>query len=401
MTEQQNQKETKAPKQELLVLDPFQHQEAELTKLASDYTNYVVTEDNLKEAEAARLKVWRIRVKELGAGLKERLAKIKEFKEDQETKYEKLCNIIQPVEESLEKKIALVKAAKEKREREEKEKEQARLSGHRTKLADLTKLAVKINSMELEDLEKVDTAWVDQYDSQEFKNEFIQAVSAVVLAKTSRQELLELRKKEADRKAKEEAEKAGAKKYDDDFKLLTEMLTKVNLTEDLKEVQIFLEIGTNAKPEAYGINATQAQGVLAALKMLAENREDFLTKRAAEKVTVVPKETPQVEPEATPDLPASMSGYVPNRGAFASGPISTDRDVYFSDIPKEQPTAPNMANHIPDMEEPEVVQANFDASLDEFNVFSYETYKVALSKNVPEKAAKSILNYCEHMLKTK
>lgn len=400
MTEQQNQEEAKAPKQELLVLDPFQHQEAELTKLASDYTNYVVTEDNLKEAEAARLKLWRIRVKELGAGLKERLAKIKEFKEDQETKYEKLCNITQPVEESLEKKIAVVKAAKEKREREEKEKEQARLLGHRTKLSELTKLAVKINSMELEDLEKIDTAWVNEYEPQEFKNEFIQACAAVELAKTSRHELLLLRKAEADRKAKEEAEKAGAKKYDDDFKLLTEMLTKVNLTEDLKEVEVFLEIGTNAQPAAYGPNATQAQGVLAALKMLSETRKEFLIQRALEKVTVAPKETPQIEPEPTLDI-APSSGHIPNREAFASGPISTDRDVYFSDIPKEQPTAPNMANHIPDMEEPEVVQANFDTSLDEFNIFKFETYTVALSKNIPEKAAKSILSYSEHRLKTK
>ncbi len=413
MTEQVNQEEAKAPKQELLVLDPFQHQEAELNKLAADYTNMVVTEENLKDAEAARLKLWRIRVKEIGKALKERVAKIKEFKDDQETKAEKLCNIIQPVEEALEKKIAEVTAAKEKREREEKEKEQKRLTGHRTKLSELTKINLKINSMSLEELNAIDISWTDTYDGQEFKEEFSSAVAAITTAKANRVELLELRKKEEERKKQEDEAKEAAEQRDKDFKALTKMLTDVNLTEDVKQVEVFLEIAENTKPEIYGTNAVQAEGILSALKMLSETRKEFLVKRALNAVTFKPKveETPQFqnETESQEETEVLKMEGSPELGqtlkSIPEEPLSFNRPAFGT--PKDAPSI-TMENHVPDMHEPkEEVQYNTSGSgkpafeESEFNVFSYASFKVALSKNVPEKAAKSILNYCEHMLKGK
>ena len=302
MLELENQEQ---PTTGLSVLTPFQHQEAELTKLAQDYKNLVVTEQNLKEAEEARMKLWRIRVKEIAKTLKQNLEKIKSFKTEQEEKAEKLCNIIQPVEEDLEKRIQIVKAAKEKREKEEKEKEAKRVLGHRTKVAELNKLTLKVNVMEMEELSLIDIAWADSYDAQEFMPEFTQALTAINLAINSRKELLVLRKAEADRKAKEEAEKAGAKKYEENFKILTEMLTSVNIEEDLTKVEILLEIADNTNPETYGPNAAQAKGVLTALKMLAKTRRDFLIKRAQERVTfsakkeVVEEESIKEEPLPT------------------------------------------------------------------------------------------------------
>jgi len=372
----------------LSVLTPFQHQEAELTKLAQDYKNLVVTEQNLKEAEEARMKLWRIRVKEIAKTLKQNLEKIKSFKTEQEEKAEKLCNIIQPVEEDLEKRIQIVKAAKEKREKEEKEKEAKRVLGHRTKVAELNKLTLKVNVMEMEELSLIDIAWADSYDAQEFMPEFTQALTAINLAINSRKELLVLRKAEADRKAKEEAEKAGAKKYEENFKQLTEMLTSVNIEEDLTKVEVLLEIADNTNPENYGPNAAQAKGVLTALKMLAETRREFLIKRAQERVTFsfkkevvqedLIKEEPVIMETERVELPKN------DNLTFNSG---TYIIVGSKEQPKEeQPTT------LPDL------PAGSSTDNAEYNYFSINEYRIALSKNVSEKAAKSILNYCTHIL---
>lgn len=399
MLELENQEQ---PTTGLSVLTPFQHQEAELTKLAQDYKNLVVTEQNLKEAEEARMKLWRIRVKEIAKTLKQNLEKIKSFKTEQEEKAEKLCNIIQPVEEDLEKRIQIVKAAKEKREKEEKEKEAKRVLGHRTKVAELNKLTLKVNVMEMEELSLIDISWADSYDAQEFMPEFTQALTAINLAINSRKELLVLRKAEADRKAKEEAEKAGAKKYDDDFKVLTEMLTSVNIEEDLTKVEILLEIGTNSQPSAYGPHAAQAQGVLAALKMLAETRREFLIKRAQERVTFsAKKEVVQEESIKEEPLPTTKEKWVMmeteqvelpendnptfNRGTY--GTYGTYGIVGSKQQPKEEP--PTTQPEIP---------AGMSTDNTEYNYFSINEYRIALSKNVSEKAAKSILNYCTHIL---
>lgn len=373
---------------QVTLLTPFQHQEAELRKLADDYRNLVVTEQNLKEAEEARLKLWRIRVKEIGKTLKENLETLKGVKTDQEKKAERLSSITQPVEEDLERKISIVKAAKEKREKEEREREANRVRGHNQKLSELSSLTAKINKMmSVEEVNAVDLSWTGEYEAEEFSEAFVTACNNVFSAKAARIELLELRKKEEERKAAEEAKNKTELHYENKFKELTSMLSAINTVEEIEKVEAYIEIAKNEDTTIYGPYSDQATPVLQALGVIAQGRKDFLIKRAHEEVKISPREEVPASDKHEPESQEPV--YVPKRPAF--GHVSQNYEPQ---------------NHIPDINEPEdtheqVSKDGIEEKLPEnpdLNYFTYGNFVVGLSKNVPERAAKSILNYCQHIL---
>lgn len=105
-----------------LQLTPFEQTKENLIALASDYKNMVVTKDNMKEANEARLVLYRKRIEIQNVATANRKT-IKEFlKNNNDATEEELIGTIEPTELALEAKIKTVKDAIAEEERIENER---------------------------------------------------------------------------------------------------------------------------------------------------------------------------------------------------------------------------------------------------------------------------------------
>lgn len=202
-----------------LQLTPFEQTKENLIALASDYKNMVVTKDNMKEANEARLVLYRKRI-EIQNVAKANRKTIKEFlKNNNDATEEELIGTIEPTELALEAKIKAIKDAIDEEERIE----AARIAKHKAALYSISNETVKaINSIDMFYLKAInDTVLADL---EEFTAEGEQLLSALKETAKNRLELLEFQaKKKAEQdayelqiareeKAKKEAEEKEAQK---------------------------------------------------------------------------------------------------------------------------------------------------------------------------------------------
>lgn len=178
-------------------LTPFEATKETLISLASDYANMVVTRENLKEANEARLVLYRKRI-EIQNIAKANRKTIKEFlKNNNDATEEELIGTIEPTELALEAKIKAIKDAIAEEEKIESE----RISRHKHILESIKSKTVAI-------LNSTDTNWLNQVnntvltDLEEFTAEGEQLLSTLKETAKNRLEMLEF---QAKKKADEEA----------------------------------------------------------------------------------------------------------------------------------------------------------------------------------------------------
>lgn len=183
-------------------LTPFEQTKETLIGLALDYKNMVVTRENLKEANEARLVLYRKRI-EIQNVAKANRKTIKDFLKSNNDAIEvELIETIEPTEIALEDKIRVVKYAIEEEERIE----QARIKKHQDCLALIRTKTVEVtNSNDIDWLK----TWFEENDIkpslEEFQEEYDQILSTLKETAKNRLELLEF---QAKKKADEEAELA-------------------------------------------------------------------------------------------------------------------------------------------------------------------------------------------------
>lgn len=109
----------------VMVLTPYEITKAELTKLAEDYKNLVVSEETFEEAKKARLAL-RGKRYDIQNVLKHNKGVLNKLKDSQEELANSLVNIILPVEDAIDSGIKTIEKRKEeekqRKEREEKER---------------------------------------------------------------------------------------------------------------------------------------------------------------------------------------------------------------------------------------------------------------------------------------
>jgi hypothetical protein len=180
-------------------LTPFEQTKETLIALALDYKNMVVTKENLKEANEARLVLYRKRI-EIQNVAKANRKTIKDFLKNNNDAIEtELIEVIEPTELALEDKIRVIKHAIEEEERIE----AARIAKHKETLDKLKNEIVNAtNSVNMLHLKTIIEATV-LADLEEFKAEGEQLLSTLKETAKNRLELLEF---QAKKKADEEAE---------------------------------------------------------------------------------------------------------------------------------------------------------------------------------------------------
>lgn len=181
-----------------LQLTPFEQTKENLIALASDYKNMVVTKDNMKEANEARLVLYRKRI-EIQNVAKANRKTIKEFlKNNNDATEEELIGTIEPTELALEAKIKAIKDAIAEEERIE----ATRIAKHKATLDNISNETVKAtNSIDMLYLKAINDTVLT--DLEEFTAEGEQLLSALKETAKNRLELLEF---QAKKKADEEAE---------------------------------------------------------------------------------------------------------------------------------------------------------------------------------------------------
>jgi hypothetical protein len=179
-------------------LTPFEAKKEELISLASDYKNMVVTKENLKEANEARLVLYRKRI-EIQNVAKANRKTIKDFlKSNNDAIETELIETIEPTEIALEGKIKQVKDAIEL----EGQKEAARVAKHKQWLDVIRAKTVEVtNSNDIEWLK----TWFEEdepLDLEEFTAEGEQLLATIKETAKNRLELLEF---QAKKKAEQDA----------------------------------------------------------------------------------------------------------------------------------------------------------------------------------------------------
>lgn len=191
-----------------LQLTPFEQTKENLIALASDYKNMVVTKDNMKEANEARLVLYRKRIQIQNVAKANRKT-IKEFlKNNNDATEEELIGTIEPTELALEAKIKTVKDAIAEEERIESE----RVLKLRAVLDNLRDETIKAtNSNDTTYLKTMIEATVI-IDLQELQEVGESLLSTLKETAKNRLELLEFQE------AKRKQEEAAAQKLIDDEK---------------------------------------------------------------------------------------------------------------------------------------------------------------------------------------
>lgn len=180
-----------------LQLTPFEQTKENLIALASDYKNMVVTKDNMKEANEARLVLYRKRI-EIQNVAKANRKTIKEFlKNNNDATEEELIGTIEPTELALEAKIKTIKDAIAEEERIE----ATRIAKHKAALDNISNETVKAtNSIDMLYLKAINDTVLT--DLEEFQAEGEQLLSALKETAKNRLELLEF---QAKKKAEQDA----------------------------------------------------------------------------------------------------------------------------------------------------------------------------------------------------
>jgi hypothetical protein len=186
-------------------LTPFEATKENLVALASDYKNMVVTRDNLKEANDARLVLYRKRI-EIQNVAKANRKTIKDFlKSNNDAIETELIETIEPTEIALEGKIKAIKDAIDEEERVE----QARIKKHQDWLDLIRAKTVEVtNSNDIDWLK----TWFEEdekIDLEEFSAEGDKLLLTIKETAKNRLEMLEF---QAKKKAEEEAELLKAEK---------------------------------------------------------------------------------------------------------------------------------------------------------------------------------------------
>lgn len=190
-----------------LQLTPFEQTKENLIALASDYKNMVVTKDNMKEADKARLVLKNARLGISKTATANRKT-IKEFlKNNNDATEEELIGTIEPTELALEAKIKAIKDAIAEEERIE----ALRVAKHKETLDKIKEEIVNAtNSVNMLYLKTINHTVLA--DLEEFTAEGEQLLSTLKETAKNRLELLEFQE------AKRKQEEAAAQKLIDDEK---------------------------------------------------------------------------------------------------------------------------------------------------------------------------------------
>jgi hypothetical protein len=224
-------------------LTPFEQTKETLTALASDYKNMVVTKENLKEANEARLVLYRKRI-EIQNVAKANRKTIKDFLKNNNDAIEtELIEVIEPTELDLEGKIKKVKDAIAEEERIENE----RVLKLRAVLDSLRDETIKAtNSNDITYLKTI-LVYAITVDLQELKEVGESLLSTLKETAQNRLELLEF---QAKKKADEEAE---AKRIADEEKSRKEAEEKLFNEESEKAKE---ELGTEIVKDLHAAEQT-------------------------------------------------------------------------------------------------------------------------------------------------
>lgn len=209
-------------------LTPFEATKENLIALASDYKNMVVTRENLKEANEARLVLYRKRI-EIQNVAKSNRKTIKDFlKSNNDAIETQLIETIEPTEIALEGKIKAIKDAIDEEERIE----QARIKKHQDWLDLIRAKTVEVtNSNDIEWLK----TWFEEDDIkpslEEFQEEYDQLILTIKETAKNRLEMLEF---QAKKKAEEAAEQLRAQQALHEIQV-AEMSVKADYREGIVE----------------------------------------------------------------------------------------------------------------------------------------------------------------------
>lgn len=165
------------PKQEVIILTPFESQISELEELVKDYNNLVVTKENYKEMDEKRLVLYRKRIA-IQRDEKANNDALNKAKKLNSSKAETLIKIIKPKEDDIAAKLKAIDDAIEL----EKQAEIDRVNGHRkiinsfgAKLIEVMKIT---DISVLKEKQKTCEDWFSKYDAQEFTEELGEVVKS-------------------------------------------------------------------------------------------------------------------------------------------------------------------------------------------------------------------------------
>lgn len=179
-------------------LTPFAVTKDRLTQLANDYKNLVVTKDNLKEANEARLVLYRERISIQGV-MKKNNDKLNKLKSDNKEAGEILIAITSPIENRLKSDCDKIETAEENRKKTHKRNIESIHSK-------VTAIRAAKTIQELDIIAVEVSAHTDKF--QEFNAEGNEAVKSILQSIANRKLILEDEAKaEKIRKANEDAEK--------------------------------------------------------------------------------------------------------------------------------------------------------------------------------------------------
>lgn len=173
---------------------------AKLEQLANDYRNLVVTRDNLKDADRARLTLKNARL-EIQKIEKANNAILKEWVAQNKEKAAKFINITEPVEIRIAKDIDFIEAEIEMERRKEEERK-ARI---RRLIQEITDKTAMVATTQRKDFIESCMSITTPDNLAEFTYEYNQALESLKIACTERMEFL-LMKEEKEAKEKAEAE---------------------------------------------------------------------------------------------------------------------------------------------------------------------------------------------------
>jgi len=193
--------------QRTVSLEKISATEVELRQLAADYHNYLVTEENLKEADEVRLKLYRPRI-EIQRAEKANKVIIDKLYDENKNRAASLINLIQPTEKAIEQKILVVKNAIAEKARIAAANELKRVTDHQNRIKaanDVIRIgAVAGTEEELVRLKKqLENNFVD-HDFEEFKTDAQQILINANTVLAQRSEFLDMKAK------REKAEKEAA-----------------------------------------------------------------------------------------------------------------------------------------------------------------------------------------------
>jgi len=184
-----------------------------LKKLADDYKGLIVTRENLKESNDARLKLRRVRL-DIQKVEKENKDTLNNFKKVNSEKAENLIGIVKPTEDRLDADISRIEEEMKRKEEEARQKELLRIQGHKKAILEIeSKMPAVRSATSNEVLDKIALEVSSKENSFEEFNEDGNAMITQVLKSIENRKLFieEERKAEELKKQKQVEEEAKKK----------------------------------------------------------------------------------------------------------------------------------------------------------------------------------------------